>query len=61
MNSPIYGSVVFNEVTRSDSVLRDIKACVIDSCIEVILTSSIRQLARVTTLESHETPQPCRY
>ena len=42
MNSSVYGSVdfdltLFNEVTRSDYVLRDIKASVIDSCIEVII------------------------
>ena len=42
MNSSIYGSVVFdlslfNEVTRTDHVLRDIRASVIDSCIEVIV------------------------
>ena len=42
MNSSIYGSVVFdltlfNEVTRTDYVLRDIRASLIDSCIEVIV------------------------
>ena len=42
MNSSVYGSVVFdlslfNEVTRSDYVIRDTKASVIDSCIEVIV------------------------
>ena len=42
MNSSVYGSVVFdltlfNEVTRTDHVIRNIKASVIDSCIEVIV------------------------
>ena len=42
MNSSIYGSVVFdltlfNEVTRTDYILRDIRANVIDNCIEVIV------------------------
>jgi hypothetical protein len=42
LSSSIYGSVVFdltffNEVTRSDNILRGIRAHVIDSCIEVII------------------------
>ena len=41
MHSSVYGSVVFDltlfdEVTRTDHVIRNIKASVIDSCIEVI-------------------------
>ena len=40
MNSSVYGSVVFDltlfyEVTRNDHVIRNIKASVMDSCIEV--------------------------
>ena len=43
--SSIYGSVVFdlalfNEVTRTDYILRGIRASVIDSCIEVIVGRS---------------------
>ena len=42
MSSSIYGTVVFdltffNEVTKSDNVLKNIEANVIDSCIEVII------------------------
>ena len=42
MNSSIYGSLVFdlthfNEVTRTDYILRGIRASMIDSCIEVIV------------------------
>ena len=42
MSSSIYGTVVFdltffNEVTRSDNILKSIEANVIDSCIEVII------------------------
>ena len=42
MNSSVYGSVVFdltlfNEVTRKDHVISNIRASVIDSCIEVII------------------------
>ena len=45
VNSSIYGSVVFdlalfNEVTRTDYILRGIRASVIDSCIEVIVGRS---------------------
>ena len=41
MSSSIYGTVVFdltffNEVTKSDNILKNIEANVIDSCIEVI-------------------------
>ena len=42
MGSSIYGTVVFdltffNEVTKSDNILKNIEANVIDSCIEVII------------------------
>ena len=42
MSSSIYGTVVFdltffNEVTKSDNILKNIEANVIDSCIEVII------------------------
>jgi hypothetical protein len=42
VSSSIYGTVVFdltffNEVTKSDNVLKSIEANVIDSCIEVII------------------------
>ena len=42
MSSSIYGTVVFdftffNEVTKSDNILKSIEANVIDSCIEVII------------------------
>jgi hypothetical protein len=41
LSSSIYGTVVFdltffNEVTKSDNILKSIEANVIDSCIEVI-------------------------
>ena len=41
LSSTIYGTVVFdltffNEVTKSDNILKSIEANVIDSCIEVI-------------------------
>ena len=41
-SSSIYGSVVFdltffNEITKSDNILKSIEANVIDSCIEVII------------------------
>jgi len=41
LSSSIYGTVVFdltlfNEVTKSDNILKRIEAIVIDSCIEVI-------------------------
>ena len=42
LSSSIYGTVVFdltffNEVTKSDNILKSIEANVIDSCIEVII------------------------
>jgi len=42
LSSSIYGTVVFdlaffNEVTKSDNILKNIEANVIDSCIEVII------------------------
>ena len=42
MSSSIYGTIVFdltffNEVTKSDNILKNIEANVIDSCIEVII------------------------
>jgi hypothetical protein len=42
MSTSIYGTVVldltfFNEVTKSDNILKNIEANVIDSCIEVII------------------------
>ena len=42
LSSPIYGTVVFeltffNEATKSDNILKNIEANVIDSCIEVII------------------------
>ena len=44
LSSSIYGTVVFdltffNEVTKSDNILKNIEANVIDSCIEVIIRS----------------------
>ena len=42
LSSSIYGTVAFdltffNEVTKSDNILKSIEANVIDSCIEVII------------------------
>ena len=46
MSSSIYGTVVFdltffNEVTKSDNILKNIEANVIDSCIEVIIAGTL--------------------
>ena len=65
MNSSVYGSVVFNltlfnEVTRSDYILRDMKASVIDSCIEVIIgLPDIRSHRLIHLIPSYfDTPDP---
>ena len=65
MNSSVYSSVVFdltlfNEVTRSDYVLRDIKANVVDSCIEVIIgLPDIRSHRLIRLIPSYfDTPDP---
>ena len=65
MNSSIYGSVVFdltlfNEVTRTDYILRDIRASVIDSCIEVIVgLPDIRSHRLIHIIPSYfDTPDP---
>ena len=65
MNSSVYGNVVFdltlfNKVTRSDYVLRDIKANVIDSCIEVIIgLPDIRSHRLIHLIPSYfDTPDP---
>jgi hypothetical protein len=65
MNSSIYGSVVldltlFNEVTRTDHVIRNIKASVIDSCIEVIVgLPDIRSHRLIHLIPSYfDTPDP---
>ena len=65
MNSSIYGSVVFdltlfNEVTRTDYILRGIEASVIDSCIEVIVgLPDIRSHRLIHIIPSYfDTPDP---
>ena len=65
MNSSVYGSVVFdltlfNEVTRTDHVIRNIKAGVIDSCIEVIVgLPDIRSHRLIHLIPSYfDTPDP---
>jgi hypothetical protein len=65
MNSSIYGSVVFdltlfNEVTRTDYILRGIKASLIDSCIEVIVgLPNIRSHRLIHIIHSYfDTPDP---
>jgi len=60
MNSSIYGTVVFdlilfNEVARSDYVIRDIKASVIDSCIELIIGIHGRRVRRQYSQGAHKT------
>ncbi len=63
--SSIYGTVVFdltlfNEVTQSDDILTNIKASVIDSCIEVIIgLPDIRVHRLVHRIPSYfDTPDP---
>ena len=65
MKSSVYGSVVFdltlfNEVTRTDHVIRNIKASVIDSCIEVIVRlPDIRSQRLIHLIPSYfDTPDP---
>ena len=65
MNSSVYGSVVFdltlfNEVTRKDHVISNIKASVIDSCIEVIVgLPDIRSHRLIHLIPSYfDTPDP---
>ncbi len=59
LSSSIYGTVVFdltlfNEVTKSDNILKNIKAKVIDSCIEVIIgMSDIRSHRLVHRIPSY--------
>jgi len=63
--SSIYGTVVFdltlfNEVTKSDNVLQEIEASVIDSCIEVIIgLPDIRKMRIIHRIPSYfDTPDP---
>ena len=65
MNSSIFGSLVFNltlfnEVTRTDYILRGIRASVIDSCIEVIVgLPDIRALRLIHIIAFYfDTPDP---
>ncbi len=65
LSSNIYGTVVFdltffNEVTKSDNVLRGITANVIDSCIEVIIgLPDIRAHRLIHRIPSYfDTPDP---
>jgi hypothetical protein len=64
-SSSIYGSVtfdltLFNEVTKSDNILRNIRANVIDSCIEVIIgLPDIRSYRLIHRIPSYfNTPDP---
>ena len=64
-SSSIYGSVafdltLFNEVTKFDNLLRNIKASVIDSCIEVIIgLPDIRSYRLIHRIPSYfDTPDP---
>jgi hypothetical protein len=63
-SSSIYGTVafdltLFNEVTKSDNLLRNIKANVIDSCIEVIIgLPDIRSYRLIHRIPSYfDTPE----
>ena len=65
LTSNIYGTVVFdltffNEVTKSDNILRGITANVIDSCIEVIIgLPDIRTHRLIHRIPSYfDTPDP---
>ena len=65
MSSSIYGTVVFdltffNEVTKSDNILKSIEANVIDSCIEVIIgLPDIRSHRLVHRIPSYfDSPDP---
>jgi hypothetical protein len=65
LSSSIYGTVVFdltffNEVTKSDNVLKSIEANVIDSCIEVIIgLPDIRSHRLVHRIPSYfDSPDP---
>ena len=65
MNSSVYDGVVFdltlfNEVTRTDHVIYNIKAIVIDSCIEVIVgLPDIRSHRLIHLIPSYfDTPDP---
>ena len=64
-SSSIYGSVVFdltfiNEVTKSDNILKNIEANLIDSCIEVIISlPDIRSHRLVHCIPSYfDSPDP---
>jgi hypothetical protein len=65
LSSSIYGTVVFdltffNEVTKSDNILKSIEANVIDSCIEVIIgLPDIRSHRLVHRIPSYfDSPDP---
>jgi len=65
LSSSIYGIVVFgltlfNEVTQSDDILTNIRASVIDSCIEVIIgLPDIRVHRLIHRIPSYyDTPDP---
>ena len=65
LSSSIYGTVVFdltffNEVTKSDNLLKSIEANVIDSCIEVIIgLADIRSHRLVHRMPSYfDSPDP---
>ena len=65
LSSSVYGTVVFdltlfNEVTQSDDILTNIRASVIDSCIEVIIgLPDIRVHRLVHRIPSYfDTPDP---
>ena len=69
LSSNIYGTVTFdltffNEITKSDNVLRGITANVIDSCIELIIglpdIRSHRLILRIWTCKSIQTRNPRR-
>ena len=64
LSSSIYGTVVFdltffNEVTKSDNILKSIEANVIDSCIEVIIGLPVRSHRLVHRIPSYfDSPDP---
>ena len=65
LSSSIYGTVVFdltlfNEVTKSDNILKNIEANAIDSCIEVIIgLPDIRSHRLVHRIPSYfDSPDP---
>jgi len=65
-SSSIYGTevfdlILFNEVTQSNNILTNIRACVIDSCIEMIIgLPDLRSHPLIHRIPSPHTWNPMR-